>query len=449
MGLDGAPRPGRDISSCCNAPVNSALECRQAALINGLQLGAPSLPFIGNYSTSGCFTEVPGGKLCGHAFFSINEHGSSSLIGDRVRLSDVDGSNCTVHAADVTARVSNSQNDPGGDQISASRVLPIEGNSDLGWELEGFTSCPTDCGTHLHTRKLSLRCIQQQDGKVLLMPLPTCREVSPEPDTEQVCQATEPCPSLVSGLLGAIEVVAAAVAFIVACVVSHFLPADRLQAARASSCCCMLWYLLFPFTLVAHFFRIFVLPCIISYALGTCGKLWLLVGNKLCCCLRPCKCLRRMSCCICFYFEDGEFPPHAKSIGEWKDKSLVEVENEIEWKRGGELFKHIDSDGDGIPDGAKARLFSGEIEPNDIGQGQLGDCWLLTAIVCLAEFPGAIQSVFETHEYNTRGRYCVKLFDGYEQEWKEVVIDDYIPCYKNTDKPIFANPNGQELHSFS
>lgn len=82
------------------------------------------------------------------------------------------------------------------------------------------------------------------------------------------------------------------------------------------------------------------------------------------------------------------------------------------------------------------KLFSGEIEPADIGQGQLGDCWLvsarasqpvlvlcgsvvdrllglacgvqMTALACLSEFPGAIQNIFETEEYNDRGRYLLR-----------------------------------------
>ncbi len=34
---------------------------------------------------------------------------------------------------------------------------------------------------------------------------------------------------------------------------------------------------------------------------------------------------------------------------------------------------------------------------------QLGDCWLMTALACLAEHPGAIQRVFLTDQFNPRG----------------------------------------------
>ena len=55
------------------------------------------------------------------------------------------------------------------------------------------------------------------------------------------------------------------------------------------------------------------------------------------------------------------------------------------------------------------KLFSGGVEPADIGQGQLGDCWLMTALACLSEFPGAIQSIFETEEYNGATTFAALL----------------------------------------
>lgn len=43
---------------------------------------------------------------------------------------------------------------------------------------------------------------------------------------------------------------------------------------------CVLWYICFPFVLAYHSVRIYVVPCLISYALGACGQFWLLVGEK-------------------------------------------------------------------------------------------------------------------------------------------------------------------------
>jgi calpain-15 len=56
------------------------------------------------------------------------------------------------------------------------------------------------------------------------------------------------------------------------------------------------------------------------------------------------------------------------------------------------------------------RLIEQGITPSDIGQGQLGDCWLLSALACLAEYPGAIAECLTDAEYSPRGKYGVRLF---------------------------------------
>ena len=172
-------------------------------------------------------------------------------------------------------------------------------------------------------------------------------------------------------------------------------------------------------------------------ALGACGKTWLAVGEKLCCWCN-CRCSRQAHPpCCCFQFEDGDFPPDATSIGAWKEKNASEVDAEIEWKRGNEICK--------LGDGEHMRLFSGKIEPADIGQGQLGDCWLMTSLACLSEFPGAIQNIFEDLEYSSRGRYTLRLYCGQKMQWETIEVDDRIPVKSGTTTPIFAKPHGEEL----
>ena len=84
---------------------------------------------------------------------------------------------------------------------------------------------------------------------------------------------------------------------------------------------------------------------------------------------------------------------------------------------------------------------------DDVVQGSLGDCYFLTAISALSNYPYLIREKFRTIEYNEIGYYEVILFiDG---EWQVVFIDDYFVFDIDTEdhKPAFAfsKPNGLEL----
>lgn len=79
----------------------------------------------------------------------------------------------------------------------------------------------------------------------------------------------------------------------------------------------------------------------------------------------------------------------------------------------------------------------GEVDPSDIAQGTVGDCWLLSAIACLSEFDGAIRRLFR----HTKGLHKMPFRDGRPNmytvtlwdltKWKEVdvVIDERL-CLK-------------------
>lgn len=88
-------------------------------------------------------------------------------------------------------------------------------------------------------------------------------------------------------------------------------------------------------------------------------------------------------------------------------------------------------------------LFEGDIEFDDIRQGSIGNCYFMASISALTETPNIIAEIFRQHEVNPNGYYeiCLKL-DG---EWQVVIVDDFIPCSKQTQKPLFANPKGHEI----
>lgn len=84
-------------------------------------------------------------------------------------------------------------------------------------------------------------------------------------------------------------------------------------------------------------------------------------------------------------------------------------------------------------------LFDGKIEASDIAQGQLGDCWLLAAFAALCERPAFLLNCFVTRTFSHRGRYVVRLYDKAKGRFVLVVVDDYIPCERDSGKPIFSH----------
>ena len=80
-------------------------------------------------------------------------------------------------------------------------------------------------------------------------------------------------------------------------------------------------------------------------------------------------------------FVDDRFPPNKKSLcGEWGDLP--------EWK-----WVEWVNISDKIPN---ARIFKGKIQPQDIRQGQLGDCYFLAGLAALAQRPDRIFNLFLT-----------------------------------------------------
>eukprot|EP01062_Namystynia_karyoxenos_P051270 TRINITY_DN40185_c0_g1_i1.p1 TRINITY_DN40185_c0_g1~~TRINITY_DN40185_c0_g1_i1.p1 ORF type:complete len:1080 (+),score=259.97 TRINITY_DN40185_c0_g1_i1:55-3240(+) len=73
---------------------------------------------------------------------------------------------------------------------------------------------------------------------------------------------------------------------------------------------------------------------------------------------------------------------------------------------------------------------SSSIEPADICQGELNDCWVLGAAAAAAEFPDLICKLFPQADPGlqdcARGRFTVRLCKG--GWWRDVTLDAYLPC---------------------
>lgn len=142
-------------------------------------------------------------------------------------------------------------------------------------------------------------------------------------------------------------------------------------------------------------------------------------------------------CCRCYGwpFEDDDFIG-ATALGDHDDQRGKQMERQTDWVRAHDLKQF---------QGKRPQLFEGEIEPNDLCQGAVGDCWLVAAFACASEFPDMIRHMFLTKEYNPRGLYKIRIYDPQTEKWVIVVVDDRIPCPKGTRSPRFMKPNGNEL----
>ena len=79
-------------------------------------------------------------------------------------------------------------------------------------------------------------------------------------------------------------------------------------------------------------------------------------------------------------FTDPEFPPTPESIALPGDPNPA---REYEWKRASEIFPggHV--------------VFNEDIDPNDINQGELGNCYWLAVLSAYAEVAGRVQQRFK------------------------------------------------------
>jgi len=143
-----------------------------------------------------------------------------------------------------------------------------------------------------------------------------------------------------------------------------------------------------------------------------------------------------LCCCIHWPYEDSKWNgPRALGDGCVGFKTAYELDQATDWVRIHELDAFKDK---------KPQLFEGKIEPEDLTQGELGNCWLAAALASAAMHPDLIRAAFLTKEYNPRGRYDVRLFDLEKKEFVVVTVDDLIPCKKGTKEPRFMKPNRHE-----
>lgn len=95
--------------------------------------------------------------------------------------------------------------------------------------------------------------------------------------------------------------------------------------------------------------------------------------------------------------------------------------------------------------GEKACIWKNKVEPNDVQQGGIGDCYYLVGLSTLCQYPQIIENIFLTKEVNQYGCYCIALcING---AWESVTLDDRFPYDAEAQSWAFTYTNDMQLWS--
>ena len=126
---------------------------------------------------------------------------------------------------------------------------------------------------------------------------------------------------------------------------------------------------------------------------------------------------------------DGQYDEMLNQKNEY-DWILAKSHNLMTFKRPAEIY------------GGEYYLFRNGVEPGDVKQGNVGDCWAMSAIAALATRPELIMNIFKTQQKNPKGFYELFYYDANGNK-KLMFVDDYILCYDG--KPHFTNSDEKEI----
>ena len=75
------------------------------------------------------------------------------------------------------------------------------------------------------------------------------------------------------------------------------------------------------------------------------------------------------------------------------------------------------------------------VNPNDVAQGNLGNCWVINALSALAEYPERIYNLFHNSFKSEKGIYAVNIYAlGVPYT---IFVDDYLPL-RESGELLFA-----------
>ncbi|RNA22395.1 calpain-5-like isoform X1 [Brachionus plicatilis] len=121
-------------------------------------------------------------------------------------------------------------------------------------------------------------------------------------------------------------------------------------------------------------------------------------------------------------FVDDKFGADDSSIFRFKNF----LGKKVYWKRAREIVQD-------------PKFIVNKIEPNDLDQGKVGDCWMIAAGSCVLNSPELIKRTIPTEqtfdEPDYAGIFHFKFWVN--GEWLDVVVDDYLPV-DESNKLLFC-----------
>ena len=131
-------------------------------------------------------------------------------------------------------------------------------------------------------------------------------------------------------------------------------------------------------------------------------------------------------------YSDPDFKPNIQSLVGFQIPHNMNFLQSLKWYRPKTFFSHI----------PKVAVYN-RIEPDDIHQGSLGDCYFLAACSSIAQKHERLERLFlRGGKQNPDGLYAVAIcLNGI---WEEILLDDVIPCTPRK-KPAFNTSKEGEL----
>jgi len=152
-------------------------------------------------------------------------------------------------------------------------------------------------------------------------------------------------------------------------------------------------------------------------------------------------------------FVDSEFPPNDTTLGVAKPgRSFIDATEraQCQWIRIPDLIQR-NSKISGQP------VYWQDIGCQDLTQGDVGDCWLVSSINVIGEFPELVARIFKRQGMARRpcpcpetGQHTVEFYDMAQAQFVDITVDDYVPCIEKEDWddiPFHMNNMGQKVYS--